>query len=74
MVYREKKVTFTYGDGNTGVRVWEMKCETCLYFSDEKCRRHAPTWDAENLHPVWPMVNTFNFCGDHELLGPQPQP
>lgn len=41
---------------STGVR-----CATCMFFLNFRCRRHAPTMQG------WPAVFPEDWCGDHKL-------
>jgi len=37
-------------------------CETCMYWLDQRCRRHAPKGQEG-----WPATYATDFCGDHKL-------
>ena len=39
-------------------------CDSCMFFINFRCRRHAPT-----LHggQGWPAVFPSDFCGDHKM-------
>lgn len=57
-----------------GVSSWELRCETCLYWDNWKCKRHPPFFsvspsDGSPL-PGWPIVDPTNFCGEHDLREP----
>ena len=38
-----------------------MKCKTCMWFVNFRCRRHAPTMQG------YPAVFENDWCGDHKL-------
>ena len=38
-----------------------MKCKTCMYHVNFRCRRHAPTIQG------YPAVFPDDWCGDHKL-------
>lgn len=38
-----------------------MRCGTCMYNCNYRCRRNAPTIKG------WPAVFTTDWCGDHKL-------
>jgi len=39
----------------------EMRCMTCMYYTNYRCRRHAPTMQG------YPAVNKRDWCGDHKM-------
>lgn len=54
-------------------------CKTCRFASElvsysvHQCRRHAPRYevvphwtDLRKYVPTWPLVNSGDWCGDHE--------
>lgn len=38
-----------------------MRCETCMWHVNTRCRRHAPTMQG------YPAVFPDDWCGDHKL-------
>ena len=38
-----------------------MKCKTCMWFVNFRCRRHAPSMNG------YPAVYETDWCGDHKL-------
>ena len=38
-----------------------MKCETCMWHVNFRCRRHAPTMNG------YPAVYPDDWCGDHKM-------
>jgi len=38
-----------------------MRCETCMFYVNTRCRRHAPTLQG------YPAVFLDDWCGDHKL-------
>lgn len=38
-----------------------MRCETCMFYVNTRCRRHAPTLQG------YPAVYPDDWCGDHKL-------
>ena len=38
-----------------------MRCETCMFYVNTRCRRHAPTLQG------YPAVFPDDWCGDHKL-------
>lgn len=38
-----------------------MRCETCMWHVNFRCRRHAPTMQG------YPAVFPDDWCGDHKL-------
>jgi hypothetical protein len=46
--------------------LWEhrkegMRCKTCMFYVNTRCRRHAPTLQG------YPAVYPNDWCGDHKL-------
>lgn len=39
----------------------EMKCKTCMWYLNGRCRKHSPTMDG------YPSVFESDWCGDHKL-------
>ena len=39
----------------------EMICASCMFYTNFRCRRHAPTLNG------WPAVYPRDWCGDHKL-------
>ncbi len=37
-----------------------MRCSSCMYFNNMRCRRHAPTMSG------FPAVYPSDWCGDHK--------
>ena len=48
-------------DDNWKHRSKNMRCDTCMYFNNYRCRRHAPT-----VHG-FPAAYSTDWCGDHKL-------
>ena len=45
----------------------QLNCGNCRFYMGE-CRRHAPAaMQGYMAVPLWPRVNPFDWCGDHEL-------
>lgn len=42
-------------------RATGMCCETCMWFCNMRCRRHAPTMSG------YPAVFPSDWCGDHKM-------
>lgn len=38
-----------------------MKCKTCMFFCNYRCRLHGPTLKG------WPAIFPHDWCGDHKL-------
>jgi hypothetical protein len=38
-------------------------CETCMYYVNTRCRRHAPN----QVEPGYPAVFPSDWCGDHKI-------
>ena len=38
-----------------------MRCRTCMFYVNMRCRRHAPTING------YPAVYPSDWCGDHKL-------
>jgi len=38
-----------------------MKCKTCMWHVNTRCRRHAPTMQG------YPAVYPDDWCGDHKM-------
>jgi len=43
----------------------EMKCRTCMWYVNMRCRKHAPTLNG------YPMVYPEDWCGDHRMTKEQ---
>lgn len=48
-------------DDNWKHRSENMRCGTCMYFNNYRCRRHAPTMQG------FPAAYSTDWCGDHKL-------
>ena len=48
-------------DDNWKGREIEMVCECCMFYTNKRCRRHAPTING------YPAVYLNDWCGDHKL-------
>ena len=47
-------------------RSTKMRCTTCMYYKNYRCRRHAPTMNG------YPSVYPFDdWCGDHKMAKEQ---
>lgn len=40
----------------------EMKCTSCMYYKNFRCKRHAPTM--QGYPAVYPHLD---WCGDHKM-------
>lgn len=38
-----------------------LRCDTCFYYVNTRCRRHAPTMNG------YPAVYKDDWCGDHKM-------
>lgn len=60
-ISQEHKSTGRVVDDAWMHRSSNMRCISCMYFNNMRCRRHAPTMQG------YPAVYPHDWCGDHKI-------